>query len=71
MADGRKAVESSVIIKSIRLESMVAQNVEATIALAKELQVSGYDGLLGMSFLKQFNFGIDRRKGILTLEKLK
>jgi clan AA aspartic protease (TIGR02281 family) len=70
VADGRKVLETSVTIRSIRLESMVAQNVEASIALAKEATPLECDGLLGMSFLGKFNFGINRKEGTLTLEKL-
>jgi predicted aspartyl protease len=38
--------------------------------LTEDADVSMKDGLLGMSFLKRFNFGIDLKNTKLTLERL-
>ncbi len=69
LADGRQVRAKRVILKSVRVEGAEAKNVEAAIMLdeAKDFQFS--DGLLGMSFLKKFNFKVDHKQGKLILEK--
>ena len=50
--------------------SVLGQKIKNVKAIVKDLpEGSGVDGLLGLSFIKNFNVKIDFKKGILTLEK--
>jgi clan AA aspartic protease (TIGR02281 family) len=69
VADGRKVSVSSVSIRSMRVGNMTARNVEATVAVQKGSDLPDADGLLGMSFLSRFNFGINYKKATLRLDK--
>ncbi len=68
LADG-----SEVSAKLFKLGRMNVQNVEAkdvdAAVLFKDEPFSGFDGLLGMSFLKLFKFEIDLEKNRLILRK--
>ncbi|MFH0855928.1 MAG: retropepsin-like aspartic protease [Candidatus Omnitrophota bacterium] len=70
VVDGRKMNAKRVIIESMEVQGVVAKKVEAAVLL-DDAGVSGFgDGLLGMSFLKRFNFKVDQKEKKLTFEKL-
>ncbi len=68
LADGR-AEE----VKAVRLDSLEVgkSRVDGSLAALSGVTVPGADGLLGMSFLKHFQFRIDSTGGTLILEELK
>lgn len=70
LADGRQVNAKFIVLESIRVEGVEANNVEASILLDEVGDGSFGDGLLGMSFLKRFNFKVDYRERKLILEKL-
>jgi clan AA aspartic protease (TIGR02281 family) len=70
LGDGRKVKAEFVVLDTVRIEDSVAEKVEAAIMPEDQIK-SGYDGVLGMSFLNRFNFGFKQKEGKLTLEKLK
>jgi clan AA aspartic protease (TIGR02281 family) len=70
MADGRQANAKQIILDSIRVENVEAEKVEAAVLLDQTGELGFGDGLLGMSFLKKFNFKIDQKDKKLILEKL-
>lgn len=55
----------TIVLKTVRLKSALVENVPTVIL--KEL--NGYDGLLGLSFLKHFNVDINQGEGKLFLTK--
>lgn len=69
LADGRRTDAKRVIIESINVEGMEARNVEAAVLLNEVMDPKMRDGLLGMSFLKQFSFKVDAKNKKFTLEK--
>ena len=69
-ADGRKLKAKMVILDSVSVQDSEVQKIEAAVLSAKDNDAINGDGLLGMSFLKNFNFKIDQKYGKLTLEKL-
>ncbi len=69
LADGRKIVARSVILESVSVQGSEAQNVEAAVLPEQENSIIAGDGLLGMSFLKNFCFKIDQKNNNLILEK--
>lgn len=69
VADGRKIKAKYVILKSVKIGNAKANNVEAAILVNNVSGVSFKDGLLGMSFLKRFNFKFDYSKNRLVLER--
>lgn len=68
--DGSKVNAKYAILDSISVQGVEAENVEAAILLGEVKEADFKDGLLGMSFLKRFNFKIDHRDKKLILEKL-
>jgi len=70
LADGRKTEARMVILESVSVQDSEVENIEAAILPEKESTVIPEDGLLGMSFLKKFNFKIDQKDDKLILEKL-
>lgn len=69
VADGRKIKAKYVILKSVKIGDVWANNVEAAILVNNVSGVSFKDGLLGMSFLERFNFKFDYSKNRLVLER--
>lgn len=69
VADGRKIKAKYVILKSVKIGDAWAKNVEAAILVNNVSSVSFKDGLLGMSFLKRFNFKFDYSNNRLVLER--
>lgn len=70
VADGREVNAGYAILESIQIEDAQARNVEAAVLL-EDVNPGYRDGLLGMSFLKHFNFSVDHSRGKLVLEKSK
>lgn len=70
VVDGRKINAKRVIIETMEVQGVVAKKVEAAVLLDDRGDLGFGDGLLGMSFLKRFNFGVDQKEKKLTLEKL-
>lgn len=69
VADGRESTAKYTVLSSVNVQGVEALNVDAAI-LNNDVQDPGLkDGLLGMAFLKNFNFKIDQRNKSLTLEK--
>lgn len=67
LADGRQVKAKHIFLESVEVQNVKADNVEASILLDDE---GGFaDGLLGMSFLKRFNFKVDQKDKRLILEK--
>ena len=69
LADGRQVNAKLVILESVEVEGVEANDVEAVI-LSEEGEIGFGDGLLGMSLLKRFNFKVDQKDKKLILEKL-
>ena len=70
LADGRKTKAAFVVLESITVQGVEAKNIEAAVLLENINGTGFMDGLLGMSFLKNFNFKVDQRNKKLILEKL-
>ncbi|MFA5150282.1 MAG: retropepsin-like aspartic protease [Candidatus Omnitrophota bacterium] len=70
VADGRQIDAKRVIIQTMRVQEATANTVEAAVLLGDTGDLGFGDGLLGMSFLKRFNFKVDQKEKKLTLEKL-
>jgi clan AA aspartic protease (TIGR02281 family) len=71
VADGRTTKARFVTLESVNVQGMEAKSVGAAVLLDDVKDVNFPDGLLGMSFLNNFNFRIDQEKKQLTLEKIK
>ncbi|MFA6349848.1 MAG: retropepsin-like aspartic protease [Candidatus Omnitrophota bacterium] len=71
LADGRKLVAKLVVLNSVKIKNVEVQEVVAAI-LPDPAAGDGAmkDGLLGMSFLKYFNFTIDHQNNKLILDKI-
>lgn len=69
LPDGRKMQANHIILESVKVENVEAKNVEAALMLDDAGELHFGDGLLGMSFLKQFNFKVDQKGKKLILEK--
>ena len=59
-----------VILGSVGVQDSEVENIEAAILPEEDSASIPEDGLLGMSFLKKFNFKIDQKNDKLILEKL-
>ena len=70
LADGQQIEAKQIILESVKVENFEANNVEAAVILNEENEIHFGDGLLGMSFLKNFNFKIDQKEKKLSLEKI-
>lgn len=69
LADGRKVNGKRIMLDSLKVEKTEAREVEAAIILDEVGELGSADGLLGMSFLKKYNFKIDQKNKKLILEK--
>lgn len=69
VADGRQIDAKRVIIDKVEVQGVEASNVEAVVLLNETNDLGFGDGLLGMSFLKKFNFKVDQKGKKLILEK--
>ncbi|MCX5711180.1 MAG: retropepsin-like aspartic protease [Candidatus Omnitrophica bacterium] len=70
VADGREIMAKHIFLKSVKVQDYEARDVEAVIPLEESGVPLIYDGLLGMSYLKNFNFKVDHKENKLILEKL-
>ncbi len=70
VADGRQISAKRIILESVEVQGVEAKNVEGAILLEDAGKLGFGDGLLGMSFLKRFNFKVDQKEKKLILEKL-
>jgi len=71
LADGRKAQAKRVILETMSVKGMEVENVEAAVLLNDVDEPQLKDGLLGMSFLKQFIFKIYSKNKKLILERVR
>lgn len=69
VADGRVINAKRLIIDRVKVEGVEARNVEAAVLLDNTDDLGFGDGLLGMSFLKNYNFKIDQKEKKIILEK--
>jgi len=69
LADGRIASAKFIVIGSIKVQDAEAKRVEACVLTSDVGGADMQDGLLGMSFLKNFKFTIDQENKKLILEK--
>jgi clan AA aspartic protease (TIGR02281 family) len=70
LADGRRIKAKLVVLDSLSAQGVEVDKVEAVILTEEMERLDFGDGLLGMSFLKRFNFKIDQKEKKLILEKL-
>jgi clan AA aspartic protease (TIGR02281 family) len=70
LADGRKIKADYVVLESLSVQGVEASDVAAAILSEDIGDISYKDGLLGMSFLKNFSFKIDQKNSKLILEKM-
>lgn len=71
VTDGRKIDAKYVILDSVQVSDVEAKNVEAAILPSGITKSEFKDGLLGMSFLRRFNFKFDYNNDKLVLEPLR
>ncbi len=71
VADGRKIEAKYIVLESVRIAKVEARNVEAAVLMDDRQDFGFKDGLLGMSFLRHFNFKFDYDNDKLILEKIK
>jgi clan AA aspartic protease (TIGR02281 family) len=69
VADGRQVNAKRITIGRVQVQGVEARDVEAAILLDESRNFGFGDGLLGMSFLKKFNFKVDQKNKKLILEK--
>ncbi len=69
LADGREVSARLLKLDTISLGEVKANAVQAAV-IYQENTFQGFDGLLGMSFLKLFKFEINLEKSKLVLQKL-
>jgi len=69
LADGREVLGKMISLDSVSIKETNASGVQAVI-IYKMNAFQGFDGVLGMSFLKLFKFEIDLNKNKLTFNKL-
>ncbi|MBU1998363.1 MAG: retropepsin-like aspartic protease [Candidatus Omnitrophota bacterium] len=70
VADGRQVEAQYILLDSLMVQGVEAKKVDAAVLLADVDDANFKDGLLGMSFLKNFNFKIDQSNNRIILEKL-
>lgn len=68
-SDGRKQRMALVTLQSVRIGNIETQGVQVAILPQTKDQLPYVDGLLGVSFLSQYNFKIDYRRNKLILER--
>ena len=68
-ADGRESVAKHAVLSSVSVQGVEAQNVDVAILSADIQDPALKDGLLGMTYLKNFSFKVDQKNKKLILEK--
>ena len=69
LADGRKAKAKYMLLDTVSAQGVEAKNVAAAVLPSDVADAKFKDGLLGMSFLKNFVFKVDQKNNKLVLEK--
>lgn len=70
LADGRRTKAKTLILDSVRIQDVELNKVMAAVLLEQVNDPMLRDGLLGMSFLSQFNLKMDLKSMKITLEKI-
>ena len=70
VGDGRKVDAKYVTLDSVKVENVEAFKVGAAIMLNEAGDPGFRDGLLGMSFLKNFSFEVNQKENKLILKRL-
>ncbi|MFA5499768.1 MAG: retropepsin-like aspartic protease [Candidatus Omnitrophota bacterium] len=70
LADGRRTKAKTIILDSVRIQDVELNKVMAAVLLDQINDPVLRDGLLGMSFLSQFNLKMDLKSMKMTLEKI-
>lgn len=70
LADGRRTKAKTIILDSVRIQDVELNKVMAAVLLDQINDPVLRDGLLGMSFLSQFNLKMDLKSMKITLEKI-
>ncbi|MFH0913624.1 MAG: retropepsin-like aspartic protease [Candidatus Omnitrophota bacterium] len=68
LGDGRQASAKLIRLDNIDIGEVNAKDVDAAV-IYKDDAFSGFDGMLGMSFLKLFKFEIDWKQNKLVLQR--
>ena len=69
LADGKESLAKYTVLGSLSVQGAEATNVDVAILPAEVQEPLLKDGLLGMTYLKNFSFKIDQKNKKLTLEK--
>ncbi len=69
VADGRESFAKHAVISSISVQGAEALNVDVAILPPDVRDTNLKDGLLGMTYLKNFNFKLDQKNKKLSLER--
>ena len=69
LADGSAVPAAPIVLEEVRIGGVKVKNVDAVVLLDDELTEQS-DGLLGMSFLNNFNFELDMDRNLLILQHL-
>jgi predicted aspartyl protease len=69
LADGRESTAKHTVLESVSVQGVEADNVDVAILPEDANDPALKDGLLGMTYLKNFSFKIDQKNKKLTLEK--
>ncbi len=69
LADGSRVPSQSTVLDNVKVGNVSAEKVSAHVIGTSKSQI--YDGLLGMSFLRNFIFTIDTEKNLLLLKHKK
>jgi predicted aspartyl protease len=69
LADGRESIAKHAVLSSLSVQGVEAFNIDVAILAPDVVDPQLKDGLLGMTYLKNFSFKIDQRNRRLTLEK--
>lgn len=69
LADGTEVNAVRAVLDYVSVEGVQLENVETAVILSEGETLLNRDGLLGMSFLGNFNFRIDTDNGELILER--
>jgi clan AA aspartic protease (TIGR02281 family) len=69
LADGTEVPAKLIKLDAVSVEEAAVQGIDAVV-IYKENAFAGFDGVLGMSFLRLFKFAVNVEQNKLTLEKL-
>lgn len=70
LANGRRATAKAIILDSVKIQDVEVKNVRAAIMLDQVPAIGVTEGLLGMSFLSNFDLKTDLKSMKMTLEKI-